>query len=221
MKISIATTKEPVVWVFFAGHCFNGQERTFFRQQGWEILRALERNLFNIYTIYYTAVDCLICMKLFGLSFLILWGLLHNRHWWVLQAYIKIQLSVRWHVQETKENSATVMWMCLKNTHTHTSAASYPSLAVRQMSSPSWPSFTVVKSGSSKVSSGDTRGGAGGGGEQPPQHSPSAEPSERLLASRAKPGWEEGRRGSQTLWCPRSLTEDQEMDVCLVFFVLC
>lgn len=56
------------------------------------------------------------------------------------------------------------------------------------MSSPSWHSSTVVKPGSSTVSSGDTRGGAGGA-EQLPQHSPSAEPSARLLASRAKPGW--------------------------------
>lgn len=60
------------------------------------------------------------------------------------------------------------------------------------MSSPSWHSFTVVKPGSSAPGTGDTRGGAGGGGEQLPQHSPSAEPSERLLASRAKPGWRRG-----------------------------
>lgn len=71
---------------------------------------------------------------------------------------------------------------------TQTSVGPYPSVAVRQMSSPSWHSSTVVKPVSSTVSSGDTRGDAGGG-EQLPQHSPSAEPSVRLLASRAKPGW--------------------------------
>lgn len=107
--------------------------------------------------------------------------------------------------------------MCVVFTLTHTPAASYPSLAVRQISSPSWHSFTVVKPGSSTSGAADTRGGAGGGGDQLPQHSPSAEPSETTLASRAKPGW---RRGvSQTHRCPRSLAEDQVVDVCPVFFV--
>lgn len=60
---------------------------------------------------------------------------------------------------------------------------SYPSPAVRAPSSPSWP-----------ASSGDAPAGAGaaGGAKQPPQHSPSTEPSGWHLASRWKPGSKEG-----------------------------
>lgn len=98
-------------------------------------------------------------------------------------------------------------------THAQTSAASYPSLAVRQKSSPSWHSSTVVKPCSSTVCTGDTRGGAAGG-EQLPQHSPSAEPSARLLASRAKPGW---GRVPKPSGVPGVKPGDQEVDVHLVF----
>lgn len=74
--------------------------------------------------------------------------------------------------------------------HTHTSMASYPSPTAKEMSSPSWHSLLEVK----PDSSGETTGGAGGGA-QLPQHSPSAEPSERLLASRLKLGLRRGGWG--------------------------
>lgn len=67
-----------------------------------------------------------------------------------------------------------------------------------------------------KLGAGATGGAAGGGGERLPQRSPSAEPSERLLASRAKPWWqeeeeEEGRGEGFFRGCPGGLTEDQKV----------
>lgn len=106
----------------------------------------------------------------------------------------------------------------MKGTHTHThmqwSPSSYPSLAVRQRSSPSWHSSTLVKPDSSTGSSGAGSGGAGAV-EQLPQHSPSAEPSLRLLASRANPGRRRGRlirknKKKQT-FSPKSSAEDRAM----------
>ena len=91
------------------------------------------------------------------------------------------------HGKRTYVVCVSVIWTL--NTHTLTyTKCSYPSVAVIHKSSPSWHSSTVVKLASSTVSTGDTRGGAGGG-EQPSQHSPSAEPSLEFMASTAKPGW--------------------------------